>query len=170
MPPDSRMRFSPIGIAAIGVVLSCEAPVAPQPNTTIGLRVWAAVAPARLSIRDSTASLQIRVYVENPTGDTLRVRSGGPPYTFTPDPAQSQGLEQSFRIASTTNPLNAGPGADYWGDSVYVFPPHKVEYTEAVVSIRNWRAGGWSLSPGSLRVRSWFNGQEGSSAHLQLMR
>jgi hypothetical protein len=65
--------------------------------------------------------------------------------------------------------LNAGPNADYWGDSVYVFPPHHVEYAETVVSLRDWRAGGWSLAPGQLRVRSWFNGHEGSSAAFQLV-
>lgn len=163
------LRLRLLAIPAIGATLSCESPVAPQPNTTIGLRVWAVVAPTRLSIRDSTATLRIRVYVANPTADTVRVTSGGPPYTFTSDPAQSRGLEGSFRIASATDPLNAGPGTDYWGDSVYVFPPHHVEYTEAVVGIRNWRAGGWSLSPGSLRVRSWFNGHEGSSAPFQVV-
>lgn len=169
MARASRTRLGVTGIAAACAVLSCESPVAPQPNTSLGLRVWATVAPTRLSTRDSTASFRIRVYVANPTGDTLRVKSGGPPYTFTPDPAQSRGLKQSFRIASATEPLNAGPNTDYWGDSVYVFPPHQVEYTEAVVSVRAWRVGGWALETGPLRVRGWFNGHEGSSAPFQLV-
>jgi hypothetical protein len=146
---------------------SCESPVAP--NTAIGLRVWADVAPSTVSIGDGTATLRIRVYVENPSGHTLRVRSGGPPYTFTSDPAKSRGLEQSFRIASATDSLNAGPAMDYWGDSVYAFPPHATRYSEATISIRDWRAGGWSATPGSFRVRSWFNGHEGSSAPFRLV-
>jgi hypothetical protein len=169
MATSFRTRLGLAAIVAICGGLSCESPVAPKPNTPIGLRVWTEVAPTSLSIGDSTATLRIRVYVENPAGDTLRVRSGGPPYIFTSDPAQSQGLEESFRIASATDFLNAGPDTDYWGDSVYVFPPHDMEYTEAVVSIRQWRAGGWPLIPGPLRVRSWFNGREGSSASFQLV-
>ena len=167
MSSSTRLAFACIAIICGG--LSCESPVAPTPNTTIGLRVWAEVAPATLSIRDTAAVLRIRVYVENPAGDTLRVRSGAPPFIFTSDPTRSQGLKVSFRIASATDSLNAGPNTDYWGDSVYVFPPHDVEYTEATVSIHQWRVAGWPLVPGHLRLRAWFNGHEGSSAPFQLV-
>lgn len=104
------------------------------------------------------------MYVENPAAESLRITSGGPPYVFTVDPARSQGLEESFRIASTVDSLQAGPGTDYWGHPVYIFAPHDVEFTEAVVSLRDWRTGGWPLAPGTMRVRSYFNGREGTSA------
>lgn len=166
MARSSRKWLGLIVIAAICGGLSCDSPTAPEPNTPIGLLVWAEVIPDSVAISDSTATLRIRVYVENPAGDTLRVTSGGPPYVFTRDPAQSRGLEESFRIASATDSLHAGPSFDYWGKAVYVFPPYDAEYTEAVISIREWRAEGWPLAPASLRVRAWFNGHEGTSAPL----
>lgn len=149
--------------------VSCESPVAPEANTPIGLRVWAQVIPTRLSIADSTATLRIRVYVQNAAGDSLRLMSGAPPFVFTLDPAKSRGLAESFRIASATDSLNAGPNTDYWGDSVYVFAPHEADYTETVIDWNDWRAGGWKLGPGVFRVRSYFNGREGSSASFTLV-
>jgi hypothetical protein len=131
--------------------------------------VWAEVSPARLSIGDSTAVLRVRIYAQNPGPDSLRLRSGGPPYVFTADPAESRGLEQSFRIASTGDSLNAGPGTDYWGDSVYVFAPREGQYSEAVIRLRDWRVRGYPLAPGTLRVRSYFNGREGSGATFTLV-
>jgi hypothetical protein len=133
------------------------------------LRVWADVSPARLSLSDSTAALRVRIYVQNPGGDSLRLVSGGPPYVFTNDPADSRGLEQSFRIASADDLLRAGPGTDYWGNAVYTFGPRATRYTEAVIQLKDWRAQGYPLAPGVLRVRSYFNGREGSSATFTLV-
>ena len=155
-------------LIACSIAASCESPAAPTPNTDIGLRVWADVTPARLSVSDSAALLRVRIYVQNPRADTLRLVSGGPPYVFTNDPTDSRGLEQSFRIANAEDPLWAGPGTDYWGDSVYTFAPRATHYTEAVIRLRDWRAQGYPLRPGVLRVRSYYNGREGSSATFTL--
>lgn len=57
-----------------------------QPNTDVGLRVWAAVSPSSISIRDTTATLRIRVYVANPTSHEITVSTGGPPYVSTTNP------------------------------------------------------------------------------------
>lgn len=62
-------RFTVVALAS-SVALSCESPVAP--NTRLGLRVWPDVAPATLSVSNSTATLPILVYVENPTNHTHR--------------------------------------------------------------------------------------------------
>ena len=163
------LRLAVGAVLVLCVSLSCESPVAPEPNTPIGLRVWASVAPTTLPIHDSTATVRIRIYVQNPAAESLRVTSGGPPYIFTLNPSHSQGLEESFHIASGTDSLNAGPNTDYWGQPVYVFGPHETRYTEAIVTLRQWRAGGWPLVPETLRVRSYFNGREGESASFRLV-
>lgn len=90
------------------------------PNTDVGLTVWAGVAPARLSVRDSLVPIHVRVYIANPSSEEIRVVSGGPPYVFSPDPARSKGLIGGFRIARDTNLLNAGPNTDWWGQPEYV--------------------------------------------------
>ena len=51
-----------------------------EPNTDVGLRVWADVSPRILNIRDTAATLIIRVYVENGSSHEITVVSGGPPY------------------------------------------------------------------------------------------
>ena len=113
------------------------------------------------------AAIRIRVYVANPSNREIRV-SGGPPFSFTSDPAESKGIWGSFRIANSMSPLNAGPNTDWWGQPVYVFPPRRAEYNEAEIALREWAAGGWALAPGRYRVRAWFNGREGESADFTL--
>ena len=146
-------------------LLTCDSPVSPREkaNTDLGLRVWAEVVPAQISMSDSTASLTVRVLAWNPTGHELRIRSGAPPYVFTADPVDSEGLEHSFRIASAASALNAGPGVDTWGDTVYVFAAFETQFIERAVTIRAWRDG-WPLAAGSYWARSYFNGREGASA------
>ena len=148
------------------VAMSCGAPTATmQPNTKSELRVWVELHPSRLSLRDSSATIRVRVIAQNPGMDTIRL-PGGPPYVFVGDPAQSHGLEHSYRIARDTNQFNAGPGVDYWGQREYVFAPGAMRRSEGVVTIRGWRTGGWPLAVGTYRVRGYFNGQEGASATL----
>lgn len=138
------------------------------PNTDVGLSVWAGVAPATLSVRDSMIPIHIRVYIANPSSEEIRVVSGGPPYRFTSDPAQSKGLIGSFRIARDTNQLNAGPNTDWWGQPEYVFAPRSVQASERVLTLAEWKKGGWPVVPGVYRVRGWFNGREGKEARLIL--
>jgi hypothetical protein len=140
------------------------------PNTDVGLSVWVEVTPLVLSVRDSTAVLHMRVYVGNASNHEVRVVSGGPPYVFTADPSRSKGLWGSLRIATNTEPLNAGPNVDWWGDSVYVFPAHHVEYDELTVTLHDWKSRGWAATPGTYTVRGWFNSREGKSAALVLTR
>jgi hypothetical protein len=154
-------------VAAPLLTACADSPLAP--NTDVGLRVWATVSPASVSVRDSAAAaLRIRIHVHNPSNHVIRVVSGGPPYTFTGDPSQSRGLWGSFRIACDRSPLNCGPNTDWFGDSVYVFAPRTTEYSEAVITLRAWKHDGWPLLPGHYIVRAWFNGREGESAPLLL--
>jgi hypothetical protein len=53
---------------------------------------------------------------------------------------------------------------NWWGDSLYVFPPLRKRYDEKIFTLAEWREGGWSLVPGAYRIRGWFNGREGDSA------
>ncbi|MEP7344397.1 MAG: hypothetical protein ABI877_03980 [Gemmatimonadaceae bacterium] len=161
-----------LGILLFGA-MSCAEPTAPSelaPNTTSGLRVWATVTPSALSVRDSLTPIVIRVYARNPGDDTLRIVSGGPPYTFTSDPRDSRGLSYGFRIARNPDSLNAGPNADFWGQPVYVFAPHSTSYVQHQFSLKTWRAGGWSTDLGEYEIRSFYNGREGQRATLQLLR
>lgn len=153
------------GILVAAIAMGCGAPSAPmRANTDAGLRVWAELQPSRISLRDSNATIRVLVIAQNPGRDTIRL-PGGPPYVFVAgDPTRSRGLEHSYRIARDTNRFNAGPGVDYWGQPEYVFTPSAMKRSEGAVSIRVWRNGGWPLTVGSYRVRSYFNGQEGASA------
>lgn len=162
------MRFltTVAAIAAIALLGSCDNTL--EPNTDVGLRVWADVSPRILSIRDTAATLRIRVYVENGSSQEITVVSGGPPYRFTDNPVKSNGLWGSARIANSNEPLNAGPNVDWWGDSVYTFRPKSRDYNELTVSLKYWRDGGWPLIPGQYTVRAWFNAREGGSAAFVL--
>ena len=160
------MRFA-IRLVALAFLSACSDSIV-GPNTDVGLAVWAEVSPSTASITDTAAALRIRVYVSNSSFKEIRVRSGGPPYGFTNDPARSQGLWGSTRIANDSDPLHAGPSVDWWGDSVYVFPPRYREYNERVWTLKEWRALGWPLVPGRYRVRSWFNAREGRSSDFML--
>ena len=153
-----------LAMAATG----CTDAFAPAPNTDVGLYVWAEVTPATLSIRDSTTEIHVRIYVRNPSGSEIRVVSGGPPYTFTTDPARSRGLWGSFRVACAEAPLNCGPNTDFFGDSVYVFPPHQTDFSGAKFTLKSWANGGWPIAVRAYHIRGWFNGREGASATLNI--
>lgn len=139
-----------------------------SPNTDVGLSVWAGVAPARVSIRDSLIPIHFRVYIGNPSSEEIRVVSGGPPYSFTMDPAHTKGLIGSLRIARDTNQLNAGPNTDWFGQPEYVYAPGSVQFSESVLTLTDWKRGGWPVMPGVYRVRGWFNGREGKEATLTI--
>jgi hypothetical protein len=153
----------------LATVTGCRNPVVP--NTDIGLRVWAEAVPPFLSLRDSSTPLCLRVNVANPSDHAIRVRSGGPPYVSSPDPARVRGLWGSERIGTPENPWHAGPLVDWWGDrdSVYVIPAHSTTYNENVVTLQGWRAAGWPLVVGTYTVRGWFAGHEGASGRLELV-
>lgn len=138
------------------------------PNTDVGIVVWVDVTPAAIRLTD-TSEIVVRLRMLNPGDEEIRVRSGGPPYRLTPDPAQSRGLWGSIRFASESSPFNAGPGADYWGDSVYVFGPRAYGHNAKRYRLQQWATGGWTLRPGELRIRGWFNGREGRSATLTIL-
>jgi hypothetical protein len=158
------MRFA-LPLSAIIFLCSCGDSII-GPNTDVGLSVWTEVSPAFLSIRDTTTVLHMRVFVGNKTNHEIRVVSGGPPYVFTfgNEPLPHSGLWGSLRIARGADLLNAGPGVDWWGDSVYVFPAHYAEYNEQAMTLREWKVRGWPVTVGNYIARGWFNGREGKSA------
>ena len=142
------------------------------PNTDVGLSVWAEVSPTFLSIRDTTTVLHMRVFVANKSDHEIRVVSGGPPYVFTfgSEPLPHSGLWGSLRIARGSDLFNAGPGVDWWGDSVYVFPAHYATYDERTLTLREWKALGFPVTVGNYLARSWFNGREGKSSPFFFVR
>jgi hypothetical protein len=140
-----------------------------EPNTDLGLRVEASVTPRLVRASDTAAVLHVRVTVTNPSDRDILIVTGGPPYSITGDPTESSGLSHSFRIASATDRLNAGPSADWWGSSVDTMLAHRGYYVSHDVALKDWRAGGWPLEPGEYRVRGWYNGREGQSAHFTIV-
>lgn len=146
------------------MVFGCSDSTGPNDSR---LRIWAVVKPTVASISDTSVALTIQIHAFNPHFVTVRLK-GGPPYVFTSDPTKSQGLEEEFVIGNDANPSNAGPNTAYFGQHEYVFPPFYGEYTEEIITWKKWRAGGWPLVPGTYRVRSFYNGREGSSATFTL--
>jgi hypothetical protein len=154
-----RFAFVLFGIAPLA---SCrDYPL--TPNTDVGLRVWAEVSPRIISMRDTSTALHIRVVVQNASDEDIAVVSGGPPYKFTNDPAESSGLWGSMRIARGSNLLHAGPNVDWWGQSVYTFRARTAEASDYVVTMKSWIKEGWPIEPGQYTVRAWFNGREGEN-------
>ena len=151
----------PIAIIALilGVLGCSDNPV--EPNTDVGLRVWAEVSPRSFSLRDTTIGLRIRVYVVNPTSDEIRVISGGPPYRFTSDPSQSIGLWGSYRIMEPSGVMRGGPATDWWGQPEYVLGAGDGGYEEALVPMKDWIKR--DLHVGTYTIRPWFNAREGKS-------
>jgi hypothetical protein len=135
-------------------------------NTDLGLHVGAGVYPALISLGDSAAALSIRVIVSNPSDHDVIVETGGPPFLITGDPSESRGLSGSFRIASAMEALNAGPGVDWWGGAVDTFQAHHTPVLQKVLTLREWKARGWAVTPGVYRVRSYYNSHEGESQNF----
>lgn len=158
-----------VGTIALATCATPNEPAELPANTPIGLRVWATVSPRVLRLRDSAAVLHLTIRARNPSDSTLRIVSGGPPFRFTPDPRESIGLQQSYRIASDSSALNGGPSADYWGDSIYVFRAHQESVIDVDVPLKFWRDGGWPARPGSYRVRAYFNAREGEAAAFEFV-
>lgn len=137
-------------------------------NTDIGLQVWAQVTPIELSVRDTVTRVRVRVVAKNPGRDTIIVNNGGPPCTTPIDPAEGRYLMHSMRIADDNSDLDAGPHGDQCGQSLLTFPPRRSRSVDFIVTVKNWQAGGWPLTPQRYRVRSYFAGYEGYSAVLTL--
>ena len=140
------------------------------PNTDVELSVWTEVSPNLVKISDTTTVLHMRVFVGNTTHHEIRVVSGGPPYVFAfGEPVPHSGLWGSLRIARGSDSLHAGPGIDWWGDSVYVFPARKATYNETEITLRQWKARGWPIETGIYTARGWFNGREGKSSPFYIV-
>ena len=143
-------------IASIIVVLGCgENPM--EPNTDIGFRVWADVAPRSVSLRDTTIALRIRVYVANPTNHEIRVMTAS-------DPSKSVGLWGRYRIMDPSGAMRGGPATDWFGQSEYVIGPRKSDYLESFVPLKAWIKG--DLKVGTYTIRAWFNTREGESVRF----
>jgi hypothetical protein len=150
-----------------GLAVACDS-MGPS-NIDLGLRVEASVIPQVISLRDTTAVLHIRVSVSNSSEQDVVVVTGGPPYRITGDPTESQGLSQSFRIASSTDSLNAGPSVDWWGSPADTIRSRHRFVADEEVSLRQWREGGWAMQPGQYRVRGYYNGREGVAAPFTIV-
>jgi hypothetical protein len=152
----------PLLFSVIFLIACRDSPV--EPNTDVGLRVWATVSPRSISLRDTTIGLRIRVYVENPTDDEIRVVSGGPPYVFTSDPAKSKGLWGSYRVMNPDGTMRGGPASDWWGQPEYVYKARRAEFQETLLPMKSWIRS--DLQPGTYTIRAWFNAREGRSAEF----
>lgn len=159
------MRRELLGSAFAIMLASCN--MEPS-NIEFGLRVDGEVEPRQVRISDPAAALHIRVVVSNPTDDSIFVVTGAPPYSFTGDPAVSQGLSHAFRIASATNPLHGGPSGDWWGSQIDTVPPHWGSYAETTLTLTDWRELGYPLEPGEYRLRTYYNGREGEPVPFTL--
>lgn len=162
------MRLFVLTAISLALVASCS-DLPSAPNTDLGLVVWTQVSPTTVSASDFGATLHLRVYARNPSSHIITV-PGGPPYVFSTDPANSENIWGSLRIANSTSALNAGPNVDWWGQHEYVFPPRQTQHREMVVTVHQWRSGGWAFAPGVYRIRGWFNAHEGASATLVITR
>jgi hypothetical protein len=154
-------------LLVVGLGMGCDS-MGPS-NIDLGLRVEASVIPQVVSLRDSTAVLHIRVSVSNSSEQDVIVVTGGPPYRITGDPTESQGLSQSFRIASSAEPLNAGPSVDWWGSPADTIRARHRFVADEEVTLRQWREGGWAMQPGKYRVRGYYNGHEGVAASFTIV-
>ena len=150
-----------------GLLVGCDS-MGPS-NIELGLRVEASVTPRVVSLRDTTAVLHIRVSVSNSSEHDVIVVTGGPPYRITGDPTESQGLSQSFRIASSADPLNAGPSVDWWGSPADTIRARHRFVADEEVTLRQWREGGWAIQPGEYQVRGYYNGREGVAAPFTIV-
>ena len=155
-------------LSTLAFLCSCADSIV-APNTDVGLSVWTEVSPPIISIRDTATVIHMRVFVANKSDKEIRVVSGGPPYSFTTDPLPHSGLWGSLRVAKGNDLLHAGPSVDWWGNSVYVFPAHHTEYNEQAVTLREWKARGWSPTIGKYVARGWFNGREGKDKSFYLV-
>ena len=160
------MRKATLLLAA-GLWVGCDS-MGPS-NTDLGLRVEASVTPRMISLRDTSAVLHIRVSVSNSSGHDVIVVTGGPPYRITGDPTESQGLSQSFRIASSSEPLNGGPSVDWWGSAVDTIRTRHRFVADQAITLKDWQAGGWTVEPGEYRVRGYYNGREGMAAFFTVV-
>jgi hypothetical protein len=150
-----------------GLAVACDS-MGPS-NIDLGLRVEASVVPRVISLRDTTAVLHIRVSVSNSSEQDVIVVTGGPPYRIASDPAESQGLSQSFRIASPTEALNGGPSVDWWGSPVDTIRTRHRFVADQAITLKDWQAGGWTVQPGEYRVRGYYNGREGAAAPFKVI-
>ncbi|MFN2569050.1 MAG: hypothetical protein ABR564_05550 [Candidatus Dormibacteria bacterium] len=150
-----------------GLAVACDS-MGPS-NIDLGLRVEASVTPRVLSLRDTSAVLHIRVSVSNSSEHDVIVVTGGPPYRIAGDPTESQGLSQSFRIASQTEALNAGPSVDWWGSPVDTIRTRHRFVADQAITLQDWQAGGWTVQPGEYRVRGYYNGREGAAAPFSVV-
>ena len=151
-------------VLPLALLCACGDPIV-GPNTDVGLSVWGEVSPPIISIRDTTTVLHMRLVVANTTNREISVVSGGPPYVFTfgSEPVANSGLYGSLRIAKGSDQLNAGPGIDWWGNPVYVFPANHAQADEQAMTLHEWKTRGYPLTPGNYVLRVWFNGREGKS-------
>jgi hypothetical protein len=156
------------GLRLVAIVLLCGCSMEPS-NTDLGLHVGAEVVPRQVSLSDSAAALSLRVLVSNPSDRPILVQTGGPPFDITGDPSDSHGLSASLRVASALDPLNAGPGTDWWGGSVDTIRAHHTVLYKKALTLRDWQAGGWTVSSGTYRLRNYYNGREGESQNFSVI-
>ena len=165
----SRVFVVAIAIAAAASA-ACVHLIDPREsaNTDIGLQVWAQVSPIGISASDTVTRLRVRINAKNPGRDTIRVNNGGPPCSMPLDPATGQYLMHSMRIADENSDLDAGPRGDLCGPTFLTFPPRRTRSIDFYVTMKQWKAGGWPMTPKQYRVRSYFAGYEGYSTVFTL--
>jgi len=159
-PVMKRILFGVIALLACGSVL--------EPNTDLGLRVYATVSVPRLSRSNPADSLRIRVLVSNPSNYDLTFSTGSPLELLKPLPGK--GTTEAYRIANAEDSVNAGPAADAWNGASITIPAHTTYHKDfdAIPRMSDWLMG-WAVPLGIYRVRSFFLGREGAVTTFEVV-
>jgi hypothetical protein len=160
-----RSRASRLGVfLVVSATVACSSPL--EPNTDLGLRVYASVSVARVSRSDLSATFTVDICAVNSAHRAVIVSLGAPSNGTLETPRPGDGTLHAYRIANTADELDAGPAASSWRGSVDTIPARTRSCQHfRPVEMSNWREG-WDVPPGEYAIRSFYNGREGAAAHL----
>jgi hypothetical protein len=149
----------------LAAALLAQCSWSPEPNTDLGLRVYAAVQPRTVAIGDTSGVVRVLVMRAN-TGDTMIVnlRDSTPDRLAQPDWFPGKGIEV---VIVTDTAAGFGPNVFTFGGSIDTVPPGvSGQYHD--FPLRDWANDGFALEPGTYEVRVWYAGYDGHPATLTL--
>ncbi len=158
-----RARYLCVSLA-VSAIVACASPL--EPNTDLGLRVYASIPVTRVSRSDLSVTFAVDICVVNSARQAVIVSLGAPSNGTLLTPRPGDGTLQAYRIANSVNTLDAGPAASSWRGSADTIPARTRSCQRfRPVEMSNWREG-WDVPPGEYEIRSFYNGREGAAAHL----